>query len=81
MVQMRLTELGYYTGTVTGGYYGGTIEAVMPAIGIVSPCVTRRPSSVARTRKPANGPTAATVAMNCRLLVILSHNFYFPYPR
>ena len=28
MVQMRLTELGYYTGTVTGGYYGGTIEAV-----------------------------------------------------
>ena len=28
MVQMRLKELGYYTGTVTGGYYGGTIEAV-----------------------------------------------------
>ena len=28
MVQMRLAELGYYTGTVTGGYYGGTIEAV-----------------------------------------------------
>lgn len=28
MVQMRLAELGYYKGTVTGGYYGGTIEAV-----------------------------------------------------
>ena len=28
MVQMRLTELGYYHGSVTGGYYGGTIEAV-----------------------------------------------------
>ena len=28
MVQMRLRELGYYTGSVTGGYYGGTIEAV-----------------------------------------------------
>lgn len=28
MVQMRLKELGYYTGTVTGGYYGGTINAV-----------------------------------------------------
>ena len=28
MVQMRLAELGYYTGTITGGYYGGTIEAV-----------------------------------------------------
>ena len=28
MVQCRLKELGYYHGTVTGGYYGGTIEAV-----------------------------------------------------
>ncbi|MGN0776914.1 MAG: peptidoglycan-binding protein, partial [Candidatus Ventricola sp.] len=28
MLQMRLAELGYYTGTVTGGYYGGTIKAV-----------------------------------------------------
>ena len=28
MLQMRLTELGYYHGTVTGGYYGGTIQAV-----------------------------------------------------
>ena len=28
MVQMRLKELGYYNGTVTGGYYGGTINAV-----------------------------------------------------
>ena len=28
MVQMRLKELGYYNGTVTGGYYGGTIAAV-----------------------------------------------------
>ena len=28
MVQMRLAELGYYKGTVTGGYYGGTIKAV-----------------------------------------------------
>lgn len=28
MVQMRLRELGYYTGSITGGYYGGTIEAV-----------------------------------------------------
>ena len=28
MVQMRLAELGYYTGTITGGYYGGTIAAV-----------------------------------------------------
>ena len=28
MLQMRLTELGYYAGSVTGGYYGGTIEAV-----------------------------------------------------
>lgn len=28
MVQMRLAELGYYHGTVTGGYYGGTINAV-----------------------------------------------------
>ena len=27
-VQMRLKELGYYSGTVTGGYYGGTIAAV-----------------------------------------------------
>ena len=25
---MRLQELGYYNGTVTGGYYGGTINAV-----------------------------------------------------
>ena len=28
LVQMRLAELGYYRGTITGGYYGGTIEAV-----------------------------------------------------
>ena len=28
MVQMRLTELGYYHGSITGGYYGGTIAAV-----------------------------------------------------
>lgn len=28
MVQCRLAELGYYTGTITGGYYGGTIAAV-----------------------------------------------------
>ena len=28
MLQMRLAELGYYSGTVTGGYYGGTIKAV-----------------------------------------------------
>ncbi|MBR5560717.1 MAG: peptidoglycan-binding protein [Clostridia bacterium] len=28
MLQMRLAELGYYKGTVTGGYYGGTIAAV-----------------------------------------------------
>ncbi len=28
MLQMRLAELGYYAGTVTGGYYGGTIKAV-----------------------------------------------------
>ena len=28
MVQMRLRELGYYSGTITGGYYGGTIKAV-----------------------------------------------------
>ena len=28
MVQMRLAELGYYSGSVTGGYYGGTIAAV-----------------------------------------------------
>lgn len=28
MLQMRLRELGYYHGTVTGGYYGGTIRAV-----------------------------------------------------
>lgn len=27
-VQMRLKELGYYSGTVTGGYYGGTAAAV-----------------------------------------------------
>ncbi len=27
-LQMKLTELGYYTGTVTGGYYGGTQKAV-----------------------------------------------------
>ena len=28
MLQMRLRKLGYYSGTVTGGYYGGTIKAV-----------------------------------------------------
>ena len=28
MLQMRLRELGYYNGTITGGYYGGTIKAV-----------------------------------------------------
>lgn len=28
MLQMRLAELGYYSGTITGGYYGGTIRAV-----------------------------------------------------
>ena len=28
MLQMRLRELGFYNGTVSGGYYGGTIEAV-----------------------------------------------------
>jgi len=28
MLQMRLAELGYYSGSITGGYYGGTIEAV-----------------------------------------------------
>ena len=28
MLQMRLTELGYYHGSITGGYYGGTIQAV-----------------------------------------------------
>lgn len=27
-LQMKLTELGYYKGTVTGGYYGGTQAAV-----------------------------------------------------
>lgn len=27
-LQMKLKELGYYTGTVTGGYYGGTVKAV-----------------------------------------------------
>ena len=27
-LQMKLMELGYYTGTVTGGYYGGTASAV-----------------------------------------------------
>lgn len=27
-VQMRLRAMGYYKGTVTGGYYGGTIAAV-----------------------------------------------------
>lgn len=27
-LQMKLKELGYYTGTVTGGYYGGTQAAV-----------------------------------------------------
>ncbi|MDO5377529.1 MAG: peptidoglycan-binding protein [Clostridia bacterium] len=28
MLQMRLRELGYYSGSITGGYYGGTIAAV-----------------------------------------------------
>ncbi|MBP3655821.1 MAG: peptidoglycan-binding protein [Clostridia bacterium] len=28
MLQVRLAELGYYNGTITGGYYGGTIKAV-----------------------------------------------------
>ena len=28
MLQVRLAELGYYNGTITGGYYGGTIAAV-----------------------------------------------------
>ncbi len=28
MLQMRLAELGYYHGSITGGYYGGTIKAV-----------------------------------------------------
>ncbi|MBP3426697.1 MAG: peptidoglycan-binding protein [Clostridia bacterium] len=28
MLQVRLAELGYYTGSITGGYYGGTIKAV-----------------------------------------------------
>ncbi len=28
MLQMRLRELGYYAGSITGGYYGGTIAAV-----------------------------------------------------
>jgi len=28
MLQMRLRELGYYNGSITGGYYGGTIKAV-----------------------------------------------------
>lgn len=28
MLQMRLQELGYYHGTITGSYYGGTIKAV-----------------------------------------------------
>ena len=28
MLQMRLAELGYYHGSITGGYYGGTIRAV-----------------------------------------------------
>ncbi len=27
-LQMKLQELGYYKGTVTGGYYGGTVNAV-----------------------------------------------------
>lgn len=27
-LQMKLKELGYYNGTVTGGYYGGTLNAV-----------------------------------------------------
>ena len=27
-LQMKLKELGYYTGTVTGGYYNGTAAAV-----------------------------------------------------
>ncbi|MCL1964742.1 MAG: peptidoglycan-binding protein [Firmicutes bacterium] len=27
-LQCRLTELGYYKGSITGGYYGGTAEAV-----------------------------------------------------
>ena len=28
MLQVRLAELGYYQGSITGGYYGGTIQAV-----------------------------------------------------
>lgn len=27
-LQCKLAEMGYYTGTITGGYYGGTVEAV-----------------------------------------------------
>ena len=27
-LQMKLKEMGYYNGTVTGGYYGGTQKAV-----------------------------------------------------
>ena len=27
-LQCKLSELGYYTGTITGGYYAGTVEAV-----------------------------------------------------
>lgn len=27
-LQCRLSELGYYGGSITGGYYGGTVEAV-----------------------------------------------------
>lgn len=27
-LQMKLTEMGYYHGTVTGGYYGGTMDAI-----------------------------------------------------
>lgn len=60
-VQMRLTELGYYTGTVTGTYRGGTqaaVKAYQIARGLGSDGVAGRKTLTYMYDEARNEPTA-----------------------
>ncbi|MDD7446267.1 MAG: peptidoglycan-binding protein [Clostridiales bacterium] len=70
-LQCKLKELGYYNGTITGGYYGGTIEAVKAfqrdnGLSVDGKAgketLTRLYADVLATPSPEPSPTAASTA-------------------
>ena len=70
-LQCKLKELGYYNGTITGGYYGGTIEAVKAfqrdnGLSVDGKAgketLTRLYADVLATPSPEPSPTAAPTA-------------------